>query len=205
MDRLHTTGRSHQRVMILEVMGRNAGWIALEAGIAGGAHVILIPELPYRIENVVEKIRLRAEGGSPYSIIMAAEGAHEEGKAAIVRGDAATRLQGVPQLGGVGFYLAGQIEAQISLEVRCTVLGHIQRGGSPCAFDRVLGTRLGSRAVEAAAKGQFGNMVALRTPEITLVPLAALAGKCRTVPLDSQLIHCAESIGINLGRKNGYS
>ncbi|MCG6907582.1 MAG: ATP-dependent 6-phosphofructokinase [Desulfobacteraceae bacterium] len=205
MDRLHTTGRSHRRVMILEVMGRNAGWIALEAGIAGGAHVILIPEIPYRIENIVEKIRLRAEGGSPYSIVMVAEGAHEEGGSAIAQESGATRLQGVPQLGGVGFYLAAQIQEHIALEVRCTVLGHIQRGGSPCAFDRVLGTRLGSRAVEAAARGEFGNMVALRTPEIVLVPLSEIAGKCRTVPLTSQLIHCAEAIGINLGRQNGFS
>ncbi len=205
MDRLHTTGRSHRRVMILEVMGRNAGWIALEAGIAGGAHVILIPEIPYRIERVVEKIRLRAEGGSPYSIVMVAEGAHEEGGSAVAQESAATRLQGVPQLGGVGFFLAGQIQEHITLEVRCTVLGHIQRGGSPCAFDRVLGTRLGSRAVEAAARGEFGNMVALRTPEVILVPLAEIAGKCRTVPLTSQMIHCAEAIGINLGRQNGFS
>ncbi len=205
MDRLHTTGRSHRRVMILEVMGRNAGWIALEAGIAGGAHVILIPEIPYRIERVVEKIRLRAEGGSPYSIVMVAEGAHEAGGSAIARESAATRLQGVPQLGGVGFFLAAQIQEHITLEVRCTVLGHIQRGGSPCAFDRVLGTRLGSRAVEAAARGEFGTMVALRTPEVILVPLAAIAGKCRSVPLTSQMIHCAEAIGINLGRQNGFS
>jgi 6-phosphofructokinase 1 len=105
----------------------------------------------------------------------------------------------------VGFYLAAQIQEHIALEVRCTVLGHIQRGGSPCAFDRVLGTRLGSRAVEAAARGEFGNMVALRTPEIVLVPLSEIAGKCRTVPLTSQLIHCAEAIGINLGRQNGFS
>lgn len=103
MDRLHTTGRSHRRVMILEVMGRNAGWIALEAGIAGGAHVILIPEIPYRIENIVEKIRLRAEGGSPYSIVMVAEGAHEEGGSAIAQESGAIRLQGVPQLAGWAF------------------------------------------------------------------------------------------------------
>jgi phosphofructokinase-like protein len=200
MDRLHTTGRSHQRVMILEVMGRNAGWIALEAGIAGGAHIILIPEIPFNIDSVVEKIRLRMEGGSPFSIIMAAEGAREEGGEVITLATASTRLQGVPQLGGVGFYLADQIKKRIDLEVRCTVLGHIQRGGSPCAFDRVLGTRLGSSAVQAAAEGKFGTMVALRTPDIILVPLKELAGKVRSVPVDSQLIQCAEAIGINMGR-----
>ncbi len=187
-------------MMILEVMGRNAGWIALEAGIAGGAHIILIPEIPYNIDRVVEKIRLREKGGSPYSIIMAAEGAKEEGGDVITLASASTRLQGVPQLGGVGYYLAEQIKKRVDLEVRCTVLGHIQRGGSPCAFDRVLGTRLGSHAVKAAAEGRFGTMVALRTPSIVLVPLSELAGKVRSVPADSQLVQCAESIGINMGR-----
>ncbi len=200
LDRLQTTGRSHQRVMILEVMGRTAGWIALESGISGGAHIILIPEIPYSIDRVVEKIRLREKGGSPFSIIMIAEGAKEEGGEVITQASASTRLQGVPQLGGVGQYLADQIKRRIDLEVRCTVLGHVQRGGSPCAFDRVLGTRLGSFAVQAAAEGKFGTMVALDTPLITLVPLGDLAGRVRAVPVDSQLIRCAESIGISMGR-----
>lgn len=201
LDRLSTTGRSHQRVMILEVMGRNTGWIALESGIAGGAHIILIPEIPYDIESVVRKIRVRAQGGSPYSIIMVAEGAKEIGGDVVTQESATTRLQGVPQLGGVGFHLANEIKKRIDLEVRCTVLGHIQRGGSPTAFDRVLGTRLGSYAVHAAANGKFGNMVSLRTPDIVLVPLQELAGVVRHVPADSQLIRCAESIGINMGRE----
>ena len=201
LDRLATTGRSHQRVMILEVMGRTAGWIALEAGIAGGAHIILIPEIPYDIESVVKKIRFRAKGGSPYSIIMVAEGAKAVGGDVITLESATTRLQGVPQLGGIGYHLANEIKERIELEVRCTVLGHVQRGGSPTAFDRVLGTRLGSYAVHAAAAGKFGNMVALRTPNITLVPLQELAGVVRHVPADSQLIKCAESIGINMGRE----
>ncbi|MEW5772421.1 MAG: ATP-dependent 6-phosphofructokinase [Thermodesulfobacteriota bacterium] len=201
MDRLQTTGRSHQRVMILEVMGRNAGWIALEAGIAGGAHIILIPEIPYDIRFVIQKIRYRAEGGSPYTILMAAEGAVSVDGTVVTQEAATTRLQGVPQLGGVGNHIAGLIKQEIDLEVRTTVLGHIQRGGSPCAFDRVLGTRLGAAAVQAAAEGKFGNMVALRTPDIVLVPIAELAGVVRTVPLASQLIEAAESIGINLGRE----
>ncbi|MCG8640572.1 MAG: ATP-dependent 6-phosphofructokinase, partial [Desulfobacterales bacterium] len=201
MDRLHTTGRSHHRVMILEVMGRNAGWIALEAGIAGGAHIILIPEIEYRIENVIKKIQLRKEGGSPFSIIIVAEGAREKGKETVKAQAAEDRLQGVEKLGGIGFYLAKQIEKQIDLEVRTTVLGHIQRGGSPNSFDRVLGTRLGSFAVDAAADGKFGTMVSLRTPDVSLVRLKDLAGKVRTVSMDSQLIRCAESIGINLGRE----
>jgi phosphofructokinase-like protein len=200
LDRLHTTGRSHQRVMILEVMGRTAGWIALEAGIAGGAHIILIPEIPYSVDRIVEKIQFREKGGSPFTIMMVAEGAHEEGKDVITQASASTRLQGVAQLGGVGFYLADQIKKRIDLEVRCTVLGHIQRGGSPCAFDRVLGTRLGSYAVQAAAEGKFGTMVALKTPDMALVPLSELAGKVRRVPPDSQLIQNAELIGISMGR-----
>ncbi len=200
LDRLHTTGRSHQRVMILEVMGRNAGWIALESGIAGGAHIILIPEIPYCIENVVKKIKLREQGGSPYSIIMVAEGAIEEGGSVITQESATDRLQGVVQLGGVGNYLAVQIKKHIDLEVRTTVLGHIQRGGNPCAFDRLLGTRLGSYAVQAASNGDFGTMVSLDTPNIKLVSLKELAGKVRCVPVDSQLIQTAESIGINMGR-----
>jgi phosphofructokinase-like protein len=201
MDRLHTTGRSHHRVMILEVMGRYAGWIALEAGIAGGAHIILIPEIAYELKNVVKKIKLRANGGSPFSIIMIAEGAKEKGGRTIAEQGAEGRLQGVEKLGGVGFYLAQQIEKDIDLEVRTTVLGHIQRGGSPNSFDRVLGTRLGSFAVDAAAKGKFGTMTALKTPDIVLVDLKDLAGKVRKISQRSQLIRCAESIGINLGRE----
>ena len=201
LDRLQTTGRSHDRVMILEVMGRNAGWIALEAGIAGGAHIILIPEIEYDIENVIRKIMLRKKGGSPFSIIMIAEGAREKGGTTVKAEDAQGRLQGVEKLGGVGFHLAKQIENRIDLEVRTTVLGHIQRGGSPNSFDRVLGTRLGSFAVDAAAQGRFGTMVALKTPDMVLVDLKDLAGKVRTVSLDSQLIRCAESIGINMGRE----
>ncbi|MFQ5673567.1 MAG: 6-phosphofructokinase [Nitrospinales bacterium] len=200
MDRLQTTGRSHDRIMILEVMGRNAGWIALEAGIAGGAHVILLPEIPYKLDRVLEKLRRREAGGSPYSIIMVAEGAVEEGGSAITQESASARLQGVAQLGGVGYYLADRIKKEIDLEVRCTVLGHIQRGGTPIAFDRVLGTRLGAFAVQAAAEEKFGNMVSLKTPDLTLVPLKDLAGKVRAVPQDCQLIRCAESIGISLGR-----
>jgi ATP-dependent phosphofructokinase / diphosphate-dependent phosphofructokinase len=200
LDRLHTTGESHQRVMILEVMGRDAGWIALEAGLAGRAHAILIPEIPYKMEKVLEKIRLRIEGGSPFSIIVVAEGAKEIGKEAITSEIASNRLQGVQQLGGVGYHVAREISAQIDLEVRCTVLGHTQRGGTPLAFDRILGTRLGTEAVRAASEGKLGNMVALQAREIILVPLKDLAGIARQISVDSQLIRTAESIGVCLGR-----
>ena len=200
LDRLHTTGESHQRVMILEVMGRDAGWIALEAGLAGRAHVILIPEIPYKLEKVFKKIQLRKEEGSPFSIIVAAEGAKETGKDAITSELASNRLQGIAQLGGVGYYVARQIGERSDMEVRYTVLGHTQRGGTPLAFDRVLGTRLGTEAVQAAAKEKFGNMVALQGREIILVPLKSLGGIVRQVPLDSQLIRSAESIGVCMGR-----
>lgn len=198
LDRLQTTGRSHQRVMILEVMGRTAGWIALESGISGGAHIILIPEIPYTFDKVLEKVKVRAAGGSPYSIIVVAEGAKELGGEEVIQ--AKETLQGVARLGGVGNYLASRIAKEVDLEVRCTVLGHIQRGGTPNSFDRVLGTRLGYHAVQAAAEGKLGNMVSLKTPDIVLVPLEELAGKVRGVPSNSQLVECAEGIGINLGR-----
>ena len=200
LDRLHTTGESHQRVMILEVMGRDAGWIALEAGIAGRAHAILIPEIPYQLEKVLEKIHLRKKGGSPFNIIVVAEGAKEIGKDVITSESASNRLQGEAKLGGVGYHVAHEIGERINHEVRCTVLGHTQRGGTPLAFDRILGTRLGTDAVQAAADKKFGNMVALLGREIILVPLKSLAGITRRVPLDSQLIRTAESIGVCLGR-----
>ena len=200
LDRLQTTGKSHQRVMILEVMGRSAGWIALESGIAGGAHIILIPEIPYNFDKVLENIKRRESEGNPYSIIVVAEGAKEIGGQEITLESASDNLQGMAHYGGVGNYLAGRISQEIELEVRCTVLGHTQRGGTPNCFDRVLGTRLGAYAVQAAAEGKFGNMVALKTPEISLIPLESLAGIVRKIPPTSQLIQCAESVGINLGR-----
>lgn len=200
LDRLRTTGKSHQRVMILEVMGRDSGWIALEAGIAGGAHIILIPEIPFSMDNVLEKIKLRQAGGSPFSMIVVTEGATELGGGIIAKEEADKRLQGVAQLGGVGQYIAVKVGREIDLEVRCTTLGHIQRGGTPNSFDRVLATRLATYAVKIAAEGKFGHMVALNTPDVTAVPLEELAGIVRHVPLDSQLIRCAEAIGISLGR-----
>jgi len=200
LDRLHTTGRSHRRVMILEVMGRNTGWIALESGIAGGANIILIPEIPYRLDRVLEKIQLREEKGNPYSVIVIAEGAREEGGKEVIREKAEMTLQGVQRLGGVGHDLAAKISARIDREVRCTMLGHTQRGGTPNSFDRVLGTRLGAFAVQTAAEGRFGHMVALKTPHLELVPLEQLAGRERKVPHDCELLRTAEAIGIGLGR-----
>lgn len=200
LDRLRTTGRSHSRVMILEVMGRYSGWIALESGIAGGAHVILIPEIPYSLEKILNKIREREARGNSFSTIVVAEGAVEQGGQPITSEEATIRLQAVPQLGGVGNHITRQLGKEIDLEVRCTVLGHVQRGGTPNSFDRVLATRLGAFALQAAVNGKFGSMAALRTPDLVLVPMEKPAGKTRQVPLDSQLIRTAESIGISLGR-----
>ncbi len=200
LDRLQTTGRSHFRVMILEVMGRDSGWIALESGIAGGAHVILIPEIPYDLSIVLKKIREREEEDDPFTIIVVAEGAVESGGRPIVSEEASTRLQGVPQLGGVGNHIAHQLGKEIDLEVRCTVLGHVQRGGTPISFDRVFGTPLGAFAMNAAVHQRFGHMVALKTPDLELIALDNLVGKVRQVPGDSQLIQTAESIGITFGR-----
>ncbi len=200
LDRLQTTGRSHDRVMILELMGRDSGWIALESGISGGAHIILIPEVPYRLDKVIEKIRLREAGGSPYTIIVVAEAACEAGGKEITSEKASERLQGVKQYGGVGNYLTEKIKNEIHQEVRCTVLGHTQRGGTPVSFDRILGTRFGAFAIKAAAEGKFGNMVALDTPNIVLTPLSTLAGLVRKIPPSDQLIESAEAVGISLGR-----
>jgi len=200
IDRLQTTGRSHDRVMILEVMGRDSGWIALESGIAGGAHIILIPEIPYLLDKVMEKIRKREAGGSPYTIIVVAEAACEAGGKEITAENASERLQGVKRYGGVGAYLTEKIGSGVHQEVRCTVLGHTQRGGTPVAFDRILGTRLGVFAVKTAVEGKFGNMVALKTPNLILTPLANLAGSARKISPTDQLIESAEAIGINLGR-----
>src|SRR6266576_3306821 len=157
LDRVHTTATSHRRVMVVEVMGRHAGWIALHSGIAGGADIILIPEIPFSIESVAERVRARDEAGSNFSIIVVAEGAVEIGHELIYqdKGDA----HHAPRLGGVGSYCQHELEALTGRETRCVVLGHLQRGGRPNAFDRMLATNFGSCAVRALANGESGVMV----------------------------------------------
>jgi len=162
VDRLHTTAESHDRVMILEVMGRNAGWIALYSGIAGGADIILVPEIPYRPEAIVSSIRGRQSEGSKFDIVVVAEGAKRVGGVESYL-DKATR-----RLGGIAYQVAADIQQHIDLEIRVTVLGHIQRGGSPIAFDRILASRFGKAAADLAARGEFGNMVALRGESVPL-------------------------------------
>jgi len=181
VDRLHTTAESHNRVMIVEVMGRHAGWIALHSGIAGGADVILIPERPFDIEDVCRLIQRRHSRGRYFSIVVAAEGAlPQEGTLETVEGDADEF--GHARLGGIGQLLEREIGARTGFDARATVLGHIQRGGTPTAFDRVLATRLGLGAITAASDGTWGVMPALRGTRIQLVPLTEAVAELRTVP-----------------------
>lgn len=198
IDRLHTTAESHHRVMVLEVMGRYAGWIALESGIAGGADVILIPEIPYSMEKVIEKISLRRDSGKKFSIVVVAEGAKPVGGKMVVRRKIEGSFDPI-RLGGIGNVVARQVEEGTGMEARVTVLGHLQRGGTPTAFDRILATRYGTGAVNLVMEGRFGEMVCLRTPNIESVPLAEAVGELRTVPVDGDMVRTARQIGISFG------
>lgn len=182
IDRLHTTAESHNRVIVVEIMGRHAGWIALEAGIAGGADVILIPEVPIDIEAVCEMIKKRHSRGKTFSIVAVAEGAHLKDKT-VVANEKLDQF-GHVRLGGIGQVIGEIIEAKTGYETRVTVLGHIQRGGSPTAFDRVLGTRFGVRAVELVKQQKWGHMVSLQGRNVVSVPLADAIGTLKTVPPD---------------------
>jgi ATP-dependent phosphofructokinase / diphosphate-dependent phosphofructokinase len=184
IDRLHTTAESHNRILVVEVMGRNAGWIALHSGIAGGADVILIPEIPFDIDEVCRLIRRRHERGRYFSIVVAAEGAvPKEGTTAVAATGGSDDF-GHPRLGGIGQQLEGWIEQRTGYETRATVLGHVQRGGTPTAFDRVLATRLGLAAIDAAHDGQWGMMTALHSTRIELVALADAVAEVRRVPVE---------------------
>ncbi len=197
LDRLQTTGQSHGRVMILETMGRYAGWIALEAGLASGADVILIPELPYRLDEVARVCRER-ESRQRFTVIAMAEGARPEGGELTVH----ARVEGGPdpiRLGGVGNLLREQLQPLLDSEVRTTVLGHVQRGGAPTAYDRVLATRCGHAAADLIAQRQFNRMVVLRGTEMDSVPLADVAGRNRRVAVDHPLVLAARAIGVSLG------
>jgi len=182
IDRLHTTAEAHHRVMILEVMGRYTGWIALEAGIAGGADVVLIPEEPFEISEVCKHIEQRLESGKSFSLVVVAEGAKPKGADTIIYGTGVDEF-GHPRLGGVGYYLGREIEKCTEIETRVVVLGHLQRGGSPTAYDRVLATRYGIAAIDLVYRGQFGRMVALQGNKIVSVPLKDVIGKRKTVDL----------------------
>ncbi len=193
VDRLHSTAESHDRVMILEVMGRNAGWIALYAGMAGGADIILLPEIEYRPEEIVNTIRERQQEGSKFDIIVVAEGAKRQGgEEAYV--DKATR-----RLGGIAYQVAADIQQHIDLEIRVTVLGHVQRGGSPIAFDRILASRFGKAAADLVATGKFGQMVAVRGEEIVSVAIEDAVSRPKYVDPEGQVVKAAQSLGISFG------
>ncbi|CAI3576744.1 6-phosphofructokinase [Clostridium neonatale] len=196
LDRLHTTAESHHRIMILEVMGRNAGFIALESGIAGSADVILLPEIPYDINKIVEKVEERKSQGKLFTIIVVAEGAKSKDGDVIV----AKIVEDSPdpiRLGGIGNKLAEDLEKLVNgREVRCTVLGHIQRGGTTCTFDRILSTRYGVAAVELIEQGKFGSMVCLKGNEVTYDSLENVIGNNKKVDPNGELVTVAKKIGI---------
>jgi phosphofructokinase-like protein len=183
LDRLHTTAETHHRVIILEVMGRYTGWIALEAGLAGGADVILIPEKPFDIDEVCECIRQRQRRGRNFSLVIVAEGAKPKGGVEIVYSESVDEF-GHIRLGGVGYYLGKEIEKSLNIETRVVVLGHLQRGGSPTAFDRILATRFGIAAIDLVHEGKFDRMVAIKGNKIVSVPLKEVVGKRKQVDLE---------------------
>lgn len=193
VDRLHTTAESHNRVMILEVMGRNAGWIALYAGMAGGADIILIPEIEYSPAEIVKTIEERRSFGSEFDIIVVSEGAKRVGGEEVYAHKASGRL------GGVAYQVAGDIQQHIDMEIRVTILGHVQRGGSPIAFDRLLATRFGKTAMDLVAEGQFGNMVAFRSGVIVAVPIASAVSNLKLVEPDGEMVRTAMGMGISFG------
>ncbi len=190
IDRLHTTAESHNRVMVVEVMGRHAGWIAAYSGIAGGADAILVPERPFDIDEVCESIRRRHAGGRTFSIVVVSEGASPRDGGGISTSGGKTDAFGHARLGGIAVTLEKEIEERTGFKTRMTILGHIQRGGTPTAYDRVLATRFGVRAVEAADRGEFGTMVALRGTEIVLNSLADALAEPKL--LDDELYRTAE-------------
>jgi 6-phosphofructokinase 1 len=197
IDRLHTTAEAHRRIMVVEVMGRHAGWIALHAGVAGGADVILIPEIPYDVEKVVTSIRERDARGARFSIVVVAEGAVPRGGNVSVVAPATAGHQ--ERLGGAGIACANLLESLTGKETRHVVLGHLQRGGAPTAFDRTLATRFGGKAVELLLNGQFGKMVANNPPDLVPIPLGDVVGRTKTVPLDYDLLTTAKRLGISFG------
>jgi 6-phosphofructokinase 1 len=195
LDRLHTTATSHKRVMILEVMGRHAGWIALHGGIAGGADAILIPEIPFSYEKLAEFIRKRDAAGSKGSLVVAAEGARPKDGEQVLHQTPA----GEYRLGGIGDVVAHELAARTGKETRCCVLGHLQRGGPPTTLDRILGTRFGVKAVQLVNEGLFGSMVSYQNYQVQHVPIAAAVNRLRLVQPSSQLVQTARDVEISFG------
>jgi 6-phosphofructokinase 1 len=197
IDRLHTTAEAHRRIIVVEVMGRYAGWIALHAGVAGGADVILIPEIPYDLDRVAQCVRDREARGARFSIVVVAEGARpKDGNLSVLE---EAREGYAERLGGAGVACAKELRQRADKETRSVVLGHLQRGGAPTAFDRTLATRFGGKAVELLMRGQFGKMVANHPPDIVPIPIGEVVGKTKTVPLDNDLLLTARALGVSFG------
>jgi len=197
IDRLHTTAQAHHRNIIVEVMGRYTGWIALAAGIGGGADVILIPEIPFDLEKVAAAIRDRDKFGARFSIVVVAEGAKPLGGHIMLKQEAIGGS--VERLGGIGAWVGAELETLTGKDTRVVVLGHLQRGGAPTPADRVLATRFGAKAVELVLNRQFGMMVANRPPDIVPVPFQDVVGRMKTVPLDSDLIVLGRALRVSFG------
>jgi 6-phosphofructokinase 1 len=197
LDRLHTTAESHNRIMVLEVMGRYAGWIAIYAGVAGGADVILIPEIPFTYASICGKIEERAKRGKNFTIIVVAEGAREKGGGYVTSG--ATEANREAHLGGIGAVVTAELEKRTGKEARNCVLGHLQRGGSPTTFDRALCSMFGATAVELVAEGKFGEMVAFTPAGVGGVAMSEAVGRLKTVPPAGGLVRTARALGICLG------
>ena len=197
IDRLHTTAEAHRRILVVEVMGRYAGWIALYAGVAGGADAILMPEIPFDIKLVGERLRERDKYGAKFSIVVVAEGAFPKGgKLSLIESAHAGHVE---RLGGIGSQVCEALARETGKETRTVVLGHLQRGGAPTSFDRVLATRFGGKAVELVQKAEFGRMVANVPPDIVSRPLEEVVGKTKTVPLDLDLLLTARALGVAFG------
>jgi phosphofructokinase-like protein len=197
IDRLHTTAEAHKRILVVEVMGRYAGWIALYAGVAGGADAILIPEIPFDIELVAKRLRERDKWGAKFSIVVVAEGAFPKGGSMSLL-EAAHGLAS-ERLGGVGAQVCDALHGATGKETRSVVLGHLQRGGAPTSFDRILATRFGGKAVELVKRGEFGTMVAFAPPDIVARPLSEVVGKTKTVPMEFDLLATAKALGVTFG------
>ncbi|MGH9175040.1 MAG: 6-phosphofructokinase, partial [Vicinamibacterales bacterium] len=194
IDRLHTTAESHDRVMVVEVMGRNSGWIALHAGVAGSADVILIPEIPFTIAKICAKIQERKQRGRNFSIVVVAEGAAPRTGKQMYK-----EYQGQQSLGGIGHWVAERIAEECGVHTRTVVLGHLQRGGSPSAFDRILATMFGASAVRLIAKGKLGYLTALQCGDIVSVPIKDAVGGQKQVQVDGKLVQTARGLGISFG------
>jgi 6-phosphofructokinase 1 len=201
LDRLHSTAESHQRIFVVEMMGRYAGWIALNSGISGGAHAILIPEIPFSLDKVAAKIRARDQEGRMYSLVVVAEGATpSDGERSVLEQAGIGQAE---RLGGIGEWVAKELQKRTGKEARVVVLGHLLRGGSPTSFDRLAALRFGSAAVRALDEGQTGIMVALAATGVNYVPLEEVAGRMKCVPLDCDTLQTGRDLGISFGDQNG--